>query len=93
MADLSKLKGKVPKNRFGTPPQLEEAGSNLEAPEHAPNNPNKKTRGKTGRTQVFSTRVTKEFLKEFKTIAFQDDLKLVELLEVSFKSYKEEKDK
>jgi len=96
--DTSKLKKKVPtkKNRFGTPPIMEEAGENLEAPETAPKadktKVKKKARYKTGRTAQFATRVSPEFLKEFKKQAFNDDLKIVELLEASFKAYKE-KDK
>ena len=92
--DTSKLKKKVPtkKNRFGTPPIMEEAGENLEAPETAPKADKKKARYKTGRTAQFATRVSPEFLKEFKKQAFNDDLKIVELLEASFKAYKK-KDK
>ncbi len=98
--DTSKLKKKVPKkNRFGAPPIIEEAGENLEAPETAPKtekpkyNTKKKARYKTGRTAQFATRVSPEFLKEFKKQAFNDDLKIVELLEASFEVYKTQKDK
>ncbi len=95
--DTSKLKKKVPakKNRFGVPPIIEEAGENLEAPETAPkaDKTKKKARYKTGRTAQFATRVSPAFLKEFKKQAFNDDLKIVELLEASFKAYKEQKDK
>ena len=92
--DTSKLKKKVPtkKNRFGEPPGITEAGENLEAPENAPKEHNqttkKKARYKTGRTEQFSTRVTSGFLKEFKRQAFEDELKIVELLEASFEAYK-----
>lgn len=92
--DTRKLKKKLPakKNRFGEPPIIEEAGENLEAPEAAPveDTPvtKKKARYKTGRTDQFSTRVTPDFLKEFKRQAFEDDLKIVELLELSFEAYK-----
>jgi len=51
----------------------------------------KKARYKTGRTAQFATRVSPEFLKEFKKQAFNDDLKIVELLEASFNAYKEQK--
>lgn len=92
--DTSKLKKKIPtkKNRFGEPPIIEEAGENLEAPEAAPIEDTsvikKKARHKTGRTDQFSTRVTPDFLKDFKRQAFEDDLKIVELLEKSFEAYK-----
>ena len=97
--DTSKLKKKIPakKNRFGTPPVIEEAGENLEAPETAPKVTNKKSkkkaRYKTGRTAQFATRVSPDFLKAFKKEAFNDDLKNVELLEACFEAYKEQKDK
>ena len=92
--DTSKLKKKIPSknNRFGTPPAITEAGDNLEAPEIAPKEEKiankKKARYKTGRTAQFSTRVTSGFLKEFKKQAFNDELKIVELLEASFEAYK-----
>lgn len=92
--DTSKLKKKVPtKNRFGAPPAIAEAGENLEAPEIAPKEDNnnkkkKKARYKTGRTAQFSTRVTPDFLKQFKKQAFEDDMKIVELLEICFDTYK-----
>ncbi|QTR55447.1 hypothetical protein [Thiothrix unzii] len=95
MADLSKLKKR---NRFGDPPQVEAAGDNLSAPEVAPIAlaviPNEATvklsrpARKTGRTEAFGTRVSGDFLKEFKRIAFEDDLKFVELLELSLEAYK-----
>ncbi len=93
MVDLKKLKKKTStKNRFGEPPSIDEAGENLEAPETAPPEkspkPVKKARSKTGRTAQFSTRVTPAFLKAFKAQAFKDELKVVELLEACFESYK-----
>ena len=98
--DTSKLKKKVPKkNRFGAPPVIEEAGENLEAPETAPKaktvktKTKKKARYKTGRTAQFATRVSPNFLKAFKKRAFNDDLKIVELLEASFEAYETQKDK
>ena len=95
MADLSKLKKR---NRFGEPPPSEEAGDNLSAPEIAPAAPvveAEESTGKverparrTGRTEAFGTRVSPDFLKDFKRIAFEDDLKFVELLELSLEAYK-----
>ena len=100
MADFSKIKGKTSKkNRFGTPIPKVEASAILDTPEHAPihskkskishNNTKKKARGKTGRTEPFSTRVSKEFLEEFRQIAFDMNLKKVDLLEASLEAYKE----
>ncbi len=93
MADFSKVKGKTSKkNRFGSPIPDLDASTTLEAPEHAPLNPEvspKKARGKTGRTEPFSTRVSKEFIKDFKQVAFDMELKKVDLLEESLKAYKE----
>ncbi|MEJ1296941.1 MAG: hypothetical protein RPU64_09955 [Candidatus Sedimenticola sp. (ex Thyasira tokunagai)] len=93
MADFSKAPKK--KNRFGTPPPVEEAGNNLDAPEHAPADQvaKKKARKKTGRTKVFSTRVGDNFDKEFRKIAFEDNLKFVELLEASLEAYKQQRKK
>lgn len=97
MADLSKLKKK--KNRFGAPPTQSETTDNLEAPEVAPipthvEPPTTKVARparKTGRTEPFGTRVSPEFLKKFKRIAFEDDLKIVELLEKSLEAYESQR--
>lgn len=94
MADFSKLNESKPKNRFGSPLKEQDASSILEAPEHAPAEPKtnsitKKARAKTGRTEPFSTRVSKEFETDFKQVAFQMNLKKVDLLEESLKAYKE----
>ena len=93
MADFSKVKGRVSKkNRFGSPIAESEASTTLEAPEHAPINPEivqKKARGKTGRTEPFSTRVSKEFNQDFKQVAFDMELKKVDLLEEALEAYKE----
>jgi len=91
MANLKNLKKK---NRLGIPPMSNESSDNLEAPEHAPlpthsETISKKSRAKTGRTAVFGTRVSPEFLHDFRRTAFENDLKLVELLEESLKAYKE----
>ncbi|MDD5065245.1 MAG: hypothetical protein PHQ35_10875 [Phycisphaerae bacterium] len=95
MADLSKLRKR---NRFGDPPPVAEAGDNLSAPETAPAPPAMEAGDmavkvgrparKTGRTEAFGTRVSPDFLKEFKRVAFEDDLKFVELLELSLTAYK-----
>ncbi|NOR23572.1 MAG: hypothetical protein GQ542_04135 [Desulforhopalus sp.] len=91
MADFGKIKGKG-KNRFGDIPTPDETDNNLDAPEIAPADPSvevKKSRNKTGRTVPFNTRVTAEFDKEFRTIAFTGGFKKVELLEVCLDAYKE----
>lgn len=77
------------KNRLGLPPV--EASSTLEQPEHAPAAPEatkKVARKKTGRTLPFGTRVSPEFMKDFKTVAVQDEMKHVELLEKMLVIYK-----
>ena len=77
------------KNRLGLPPV--EASSTLEKPEHAPAAPEatkKVARKKTGRTLPFGTRVSPEFMKDFKTVAVQDEMKHVELLEKMLVIYK-----
>ena len=88
-----KPQAKPKKNRFGSIPTRADKTENLKQPEHAPEKPKKKARSKTGRTAIFSTRVKPAFLKEFKKVAFENDLKIVELLEASFEAYKTEKDK
>lgn len=108
MADFGKAQSKKKKpNRFGTPPSIEEASNNLEAPEHAPTAPEKvgeapkkKTvkkkavkASKPSRTVPFNHKVTPEFEREFKMVALEDRLKLVELLEASFQAYKKARPK
>lgn len=100
MADLSKLKKR---NRFGYPPLIEEAGDNLSAPEIAPaaqvveaeesTSKVERLARRTGRTEAFGTRVSSDFLKDFKRIAFEDELKFVELLELSLEAYKAQRKK
>lgn len=87
MADFSKLKNKK-KDRFGDLPTIEETQNNLEAPETAPVENVRKTRKKTDRTVPLNFKVTAEFKKEFKKIAFEKDLKQVELLEKCLELYK-----
>ena len=60
-----KIQAKPKKNRFGSIPTREDKTENLKQPEHAPEKPKKKARSKTGRTDIFSTRVRPDFLKEF----------------------------
>nr|VFJ62505.1 MAG: hypothetical protein BECKFM1743C_GA0114222_103183 [Candidatus Kentron sp. FM]VFJ62969.1 MAG: hypothetical protein BECKFM1743A_GA0114220_103203 [Candidatus Kentron sp. FM]VFK14310.1 MAG: hypothetical protein BECKFM1743B_GA0114221_103153 [Candidatus Kentron sp. FM] len=97
MADFSKAQSKKKKpSRFGTPPAIDEAGDNLNQPEHAPafspTPPEGKSKAKPAieseRTVPFGFKVSKKFSREFKKVALEDDLKLVELLEASFEAYK-----
>jgi len=46
---------------------------------------------KTGRTYQLGTRVRKEFLEKLKKIAYEDGLKLVEVLERSLECYERER--
>ncbi|GEM_PF-1090419 len=93
MADFTKLKKKKGQNRFGDLPAQDES-NNLEAPEVAPVEEVgvKKARGKTGRTVQFATKVTAEFDKKFRTVAFNEGLKHTELLEKCFEAYCEKHD-
>jgi hypothetical protein len=88
------------KRRFGTPPSLDETHGNLAAPEVAPAVPEprsavestgRRTRKKTGRTVLFSTRVSETFDREFRATAEQDNLLLTRLLELSFDAYRRKK--
>ena len=77
MANFPKLASR----RFGAPPSLEETPGNLAAPEIAPAAPQtpagaRKTRQKTGRTVLFSTRVSEQFDRDFRATAARDNLLL-----------------
>ena len=75
------------KSRLGDLPTDE--STTLQQPEHAPADPEvKKARKKTGRTEPFGTRVSADFLADFKRLAFEDNLKKVELLEAMMTAYK-----
>jgi hypothetical protein len=88
------------KRRFGAPPALDDTTGILAAPEVAPAAPEprsaaasagRKTRKKTGRTVLFSTRVSAEFDREFRATAERDNLLLTRLLELSFDAYRKQK--
>ena len=87
------------KRRFGAPPALDDTSGILEAPEVAPAAPappsvpsaGRKTRKKTGRTVLFSTRVSAEFDSEFRATAERDNLLLTRLLELSFDAYRKQR--
>lgn len=91
----------VAKRHFGPPPSLEETHGNLAAPEIAPAVPEprgavqsmgRRTRKKTGRTVLFSTRVSETFDREFRATAERDNLLLTRLLELSFDAYRRQRD-
>jgi hypothetical protein len=87
------------KRHFGAPPALEETSDNLAAPEVAPAAPEprttesagRKTRKKTGRTVLFSTRVSEAFDRDFRATAEYDNLLLTRLLELSFDAYRRQR--
>lgn len=92
MANLSKLK-----NKLGTPPSLDEASPNLNAPELAPvalpEQQEVKVRRdgrsarRTNRTMPFATRISPEFDERLRDIAERDGLLLVEVLERALDAY------
>lgn len=88
------------KRRFGAPPALDDTSGILAAPEVAPAAPappnapastGRKTRKKTGRTVLFSTRVSAEFDSKFRATAERDNLLLTRLLELSFDAYQKQR--
>ena len=96
MADVSKLKRKT----LGAPPPMEEASTNLYAPEAvqavnvvtASPEPVPRMDGRsarrTNRTLQFATRVRPEWDAELRTLAQRDGLLLVEVLERALELYK-----
>lgn len=98
MADFSGLKRK--QSTLGKAPTMDEASTNLEAPEFAPAPPSVvalvpptvrkdgRSQRKTGRVVQFSTRVTPEFDADIRAVAERDGLKLAELLEEMLRQYK-----
>lgn len=83
------------KKKLGTPPPLEEASPNLEAPEHAPAAPlvpphvriDGRSLRRSHRTIQFATRVSPEFDERVRMIAQRDGLMLVEVLEKALDAY------
>lgn len=87
MADVSKLKAR---RGLPPPPPMEEASSNLSAPEHAPQAPTRvdgRSARRTGRTVQFATRVSPDFDERLRQIAARDHLLLVEILERALDAY------
>lgn len=83
MNDWQKLK----RHKLETPPSLSEATSHLQLPEIIGEKVDKRTLRKTGRTEQFATRVSKEWLEKIKGIAERENLKLVEVLEKALECY------
>ncbi|WP_312283899.1 hypothetical protein [Candidatus Igneacidithiobacillus taiwanensis] len=96
MADVSKLKRKT----LGTPPPMEEASSNLNAPETVSaahllgatsgqiSRMDGRSARRTNRTLQFATRVKPEWDAELRELARRDGLLLVEVLERALELYK-----
>lgn len=96
MADVSKLK----RTTLGAPPPMEEASTNLHAPEAVPaihataagSEPIQRMDGRsarrTNRTLQFATRVRPEWDAELRALAQRDGLLLVEVLERALELYK-----
>lgn len=95
MADVSKLKRKT----LGAPPPMEEASTNLHAPEVVPavhvaasSEPIQRMDGRsarrTNRTLQFATRVRPDWDAELRALAQRDGLLLVEVLERALELYK-----
>ncbi|AMV00981.1 hypothetical protein [Xanthomonas citri] len=106
MADVSmlkKLKGR--RDELGAPPTLDEASTNLTAPEVAPvtrpvaaANPPPQARPakidgrsarKTNRTVQFATRVTPEWDARIRALAQREGVLLVEILEKALAHYEQ----
>lgn len=108
MADITKLK-KINKGRrdeLGAPPTIDEASTNLNAPEVAPVAPppqiqkpqvqevappiiDGRTLRRSKRTDQFTTRVTPEWNARIRTIAMNEGLLLIEVLEEALDAYEE----
>ena len=95
MANFSK----VARKDFGAPPTLDQTRGSLTAPEVAPAAPeprsapsgDRRTRKKTGRTVLFSTRVSADLDRDFRATAERDNLLLTRLLELSFQAYQKQR--
>ena len=85
MNDWQKLK----RHKLETPPTLAETTSNLQLPEVIGEKVDKRTLRRTGRTEQFATRVSKEWLEKVKEVARKENLKLVEVLERLLDCYEE----
>lgn len=76
--------------KLPAPPALNVAHQNLRAPEIAPAETlDGRSRRATGRTKQLATRVREEFYDDLKLYAAKHKLKIVEVLELGFKSLTE----
>lgn len=95
MANAAKLKRK---GTLGVPPSIEEASTNLEAPETAPapvinaRSIDGRTRRRTNRTLQLNLKVTPQCDLLLRQIADYEDILLAEVLERALKSYAKEID-
>ena len=98
MADVSKLKTlKGRRSTLGEPPSLDEASTNLTAPETAPaslpspqaqvEKIDGRTARRTNRTVQFATRVTPQWDTRIRAIAKRENKTLVEVLEMALDCY------
>lgn len=99
MTDFSALRRK--KSTLGSAPTMEEASTNLDAPEFAPAPPpapvarlvemptrvDRRTLRRTGRVVQFATRVTPDFDEQFRALAERERLTIAELLEKMLATY------
>lgn len=72
---MPKFNKTTAKARKGAPPKLEEASTNL-------------SKQASSASVNMNFKVPAEFAKEFKQVALDQDMKLVELLRASFEEYK-----
>lgn len=95
MADFKRLARK----NLPSPPSMDEATDNIQAPETAPApkvvamRPARidgRSLRRSGRTLQFATRVTPEFDNELRVLAERDGLMLVEVLERALELYKKQ---
>jgi hypothetical protein len=78
--------------KLPVPPSLEVAPQNLRAPEIAPAEAvDGRSLRATGRTKQLATRVREEFYDDLKLYAVTHRLKIVEVLELGFKSLTDKK--
>ena len=87
MANWKQLK----KKKLEAPPLPEETTPNLQTPEVLGEKIDKRTLRKTGRTEQFATRVSKEWLAKVRAISKRENLKLVEALERMLEAYERKK--
>ena len=81
-------------SRLGTPPPVNDTFDNLTEPEVAPASQKKKDGRKlrkTGMTEQFNTRVSKNILTEIRAIAKEEGRTLGKVLELMLAAYKDSK--